>query len=168
MMEVHGLGVLLTGDSGVGKSELALDLLSRGHRLIADDAPELSLVPPDTLNAACGAAIQDYMEVRGLGVIDIRALFGDDAIRKQKALRYVIKLESVKPQGLRRLDRLTGEHRMRDILGVQIPETVLPVASGRNLAILVECAVRNQSLKTQGYDAVEQFVARQQEIIQKG
>ncbi len=167
MMEILGMGVLLTGQSGVGKSELALDLLSRGHRLIADDAPELRRVPPETLQVTCGEAIQDYMEVRGLGVINIRALFGENAVRQRAELQYVIRLESVKQQDLRPVDRLVGDHQACEILGIAVPETVLPVAPGRNLAILVECAVRNQSLKIRGYDAAEHFVTRQQKIIEK-
>lgn len=161
MMEVAGLGVLLTGESGVGKSELALELISRGHRLIADDAPELQRVAPDTLSAACPPALCDFMEVRGLGVLNIRAMFGDRAIKHDMHLRLIIHLEIMEEGRLRRVDRLHGSRQGREIQGVTVPQVTLPVVPGRNLSVLVECAVRNHILHMEGYNADLDFIERQ-------
>ncbi len=166
-MEVMGSGVLLTGESGIGKSELALDLISRGHRLIADDAPEFSKIAPDIINGTCPALLREFLEVRGLGILNIRALFGDSAIKTGKYLRLVIALENMTDEQLHRVDRLRGSKRNRKILGINVPEVTLPVAPGRNLAIAVETAVRNHILIQKGYDAAEDFIQRQNSIVQK-
>ena len=163
-MDVMGIGVLLTGESAVGKSELALELISRGHRLIADDAPEFSRTSPDTLYGACPELLRDFLEVRGLGVLNIRAMFGDSAIKKGKNLRLVVNLTPIVPEGMEP-DRLYGTRHTREILEVEVAEIQLPVAPGRNLAVLVEAAARSQILFHNGYDATADFIARQRQIM---
>jgi HPr kinase/phosphorylase len=167
-MEVLGMGVLVTGASGEGKSELALELLSRGHRLIADDATEFSRIAPDIISGACPPALQDFLEVRGLGILNVRNLFGDNSIKKTKYLRLIVHLESMDEERLRSLDRLYGAWRTREVLGMSVPEITLPVAPGRNLAVLVETAVRNHSLRLKGMDATEDFMQHQQALIEHG
>jgi HPr kinase/phosphorylase len=130
-MEVMGTGVLITGASNVGKSELALELITRGHRLVADDAPIFSRVGPNLLNGSCPDVLKDFMEVRGLGVLNIRAMYGENAIKQNKYLRLVIHLESMSNKEQQQLDRLYGARTVREILGVEVPEVMLPVASGR-------------------------------------
>lgn len=159
-MEVITLGVLLTGKSGVGKSELALELITRGHRLVADDAPEFSLISPDTINGTAPKALTNFLEVRGLGIINVRELFGAAAVKKDKFLRLIIHLEKQGSDRVVNLDRLAGSYRTRQMLGLEIPEITLPVAPGRNLAVLVECATRNHILRTNGYNAAEDFMAQ--------
>lgn len=167
-MEVTGIGVLLTGDSGIGKSELALELITRGHRLIADDAPEFRRVAPDTLSGVCPAPLRDFLEVRGLGMLNIRALFGDSAIKHNKNLRLIVHLEVMDERQFSTIDRLHGQRRHRAVLGVDIPQVTLPVIPGLNLAVLVECAVRNHILFLQGYNAGVDFIERQQQYIDQG
>jgi len=166
-IEVNGMGVLLTGESGVGKSELALELLTRGHRLIADDAPEFSHVGPDIVRGRCPEALRDFLEVRGLGILNVPAMYGDSAIKLSKDLRLVVHLQRLANQDLQQLDRLQGAYRTRTILDIDVPEVTLPVASGRNLAVLVEAAVRDQILLRKGYNASEAFINRQRELIQQ-
>jgi len=165
-MDVMGSGVLLTGESGIGKSELALDLISRGHRLIADDAPEFSRIAPDIINGTCPALLREFLEVRGLGVLNIRSIFGDSAVKTSKYLRLIIALENMTEEQLHSVDRLRGSRRKRKILNVNIPEVTLPVAPGRNLAIAVEVAVQNHMMIEKGYDAAEDFIQRQQRLVQ--
>jgi len=166
-LEVNGIGILLTGESGVGKSELALELISRGHRLIADDAPEFSRVAPDTLSGECPDQLKDFLEVRGLGILNIRAMFGDIAIKNNKYLRLIMHLEEINEVQLHQIDRLRGSHQLQNILGVDVQQITIPVAPGRNLAVLVEMAVRNHVLSYQGYNAADNFIQRQQEFINK-
>ena len=161
-MEVMGMGVLLTGEAGIGKSELALELVNRGHRLIADDAPSFARIAPDILNGSCPSLLDGFLEVRGLGILNIRAMFGDSAIKLNKYLRLIVNLERQDRLQLAELDRLAGSNSSRWLLGVEIPEITLPVAPGRSLAILVEAAVRNHQLRRQGYIASEDFLQRQQ------
>jgi HPr kinase/phosphorylase len=160
-MEVLGMGVLLLGDPAVGKSELALDLITRGHRLIADDAPQFARVAPDSLDGTCPALLRDFLEVRGLGVLNIRAMFGESAVAQSRHLNLVINLSVMSGADLARIDRLSGGLSARNILGVTVPEVTMPVAPGRNLAILVEAAVRHQILRIRGYDAGVDFIERQ-------
>lgn len=167
-MEVMAIGVLITGPSGIGKSELALELISRGHRLIADDAPLFSRIAPDIINGTCPATLQDFLEVRGLGIINVRELFGDSAIKKNKYLKLIVQLAPMETKNLLELDRLEGSYKTRNILDMNIPEITLPVAPGRNLAILMECAARNHILKDSGYNAAEIFAMRQQDMMGKG
>jgi len=161
-LEVIGMGVLITGEAAMGKSELALELISRGHRLIADDTPEFARVAPDILSGRCPPMLQDLLEVRGLGILDIRAMFGDTAIKFSKYLRLIVHLRRMSEHELAGLDRLKGSQRMRNILGVEIPEITLPVAPGRNLAVLVETAARNHILLQRGHDAAAKLIERQQ------
>lgn len=166
-MEVMAIGVLLTGPSGVGKSELALELISRGHRLVADDAPQFSRIAPDIINGTCPDALRDFLEVRGLGIINIRRLYGSTAIKNNKYLKLIVRLEPMEKAEVLQLDRLEGSYRTRNILDLEIPEITLPVAPGRNLAILLECAARNHSLRVSGYNASKEFINNQQLIIEK-
>jgi HPr kinase/phosphorylase len=160
-MEVLGMGVLLVGDPAIGKSELALDLITRGHRLIADDAPQFARVAPDSLDGTCPALLRDFLEVRGLGVLNIRAMFGESAVAQSRHLNLLINLSAMTGAELARIDRLSGSLSARNILGVTVPEVTMPVAPGRNLAILVEAAVRHQILRIRGYDAGVDFIERQ-------
>lgn len=164
-LEVKSIGVLLVGDSGIGKSELAFELITRGHRLIADDAPEFYRIAPDTINGVCPEVLDGFLEVRGLGVLNIRAMFGDNAIKQNKYLRLIINLKDIAKDNAWEIDRLYGSTRMRSILEVEIPEITLPVAAGRNLAVLVEGAALKHILYLKGYDAAEDFIARQQGVI---
>lgn len=165
-MEVFDLGILLSGASGVGKSELALELINRGHRLVADDSPCFTRVSPHTLNGTCPGVLQDFLEVRGLGVINVRAMFGDNAIKNRKKLHLIIRVVEATDDVLLNMDRLNGIHRNQQLLGVNIAEVTVPVAPGRNLAILVEAAVRNQVLKLSGYYASQDFEKRQQKSLE--
>jgi HPr kinase/phosphorylase len=167
-LEVLGMGVLLSGKASVGKSELALELINRGSRLVADDAPEFSRIAPDIIDGLCPPLLQDFLEVRGLGIINIRAMYGDSAIKRNKYLRLVVKLVKMNDDELSRLDRLAGTYATTHLLGLDIPEVTVPVAPGRNLAILVETAVRNHIMRLKGYDAAADFVERQRQAIEKG
>lgn len=164
-MEVLGTGVLITGESSVGKSELALELVTRGHRLVADDAPEFTKTGPDVLDGRSPAILQGFMEVRGLGVLNIREMYGDNAIKTNKYLRLIIHMEKMNDENSSHFNRLTGQTKMCTILDVDIPVIVVPVAPGRNLAVIVEAAVRNHILRKNGYDASEQLIERQQQAI---
>ncbi|MDM8566531.1 HPr(Ser) kinase/phosphatase [Candidatus Halobeggiatoa sp. HSG11] len=164
-MDVLGMGVLIMGDSGTGKSELALELVSRGHRLIADDAPEFSKISPQTIVGTCPSDMNAFLEVRGLGILNVQALFGDSATKKDKYLRLIVQLRHVTSIDLKNIDRLQGDNRVRHILGTEIPEVSLPVAPGRNLAVLLECAVRNYSLKSQDYNAADDFCEKQRQLM---
>jgi len=164
-MEVHGLGVLLTGESGIGKSELALDLINRGHRLIADDAPEFARISPDTVRGTCPDVLRDFLEVRGLGILNIREMFGDSAIKPSKNLRLIVKLILMDGDEIHQMDRLTGSNRSFRLLEVEIPEVIIPVAPGRSLAVLVETATRQHIQLISGYNAAEDFIQKQQQLI---
>lgn len=162
-LEVYSIGVLITGDAGAGKSELALELITRGARLIADDAPEFTLIAPDVLDGTCPDMLQDLLEVRGLGVLDIREMFGHTAIKRNKYLRLIVALKAADtlgatPEGLERLQGITDK---RTILDVEVPQIVIPVAPGRNLAVLVEVAVRHFILRSKGIDPAQTFIDRQ-------
>ncbi|MCK4833798.1 MAG: HPr(Ser) kinase/phosphatase [Gammaproteobacteria bacterium] len=165
-MEVLGNGVLITGESSVGKSELALELISRGHRLVADDAPEFTQIGPDILDGRSPSLLQGFMEVRGLGVLNIREMYGDNAIKINKYLRLIIHMEKMNDSNISDFSRLTGHTKMQKILNVEIPVTVIPVAPGRNLAVIVEAAVRNYILRHNGYDASQQLIELQQKAIE--
>jgi HPr kinase/phosphorylase len=164
-VEVQGVGVLITGESGIGKSELALALICRGHRLIADDAPEFSQIAPDILSGTCPILLRDFLEVRGLGILNVRAMFGDSAVRRKKELHLIIHLQRMNDAELSTLDRLTGTETVLSIQGVGVPRVVLPVTPGRNLAVLVEAAVRHYTLKLRGYNAAQDFVTRQTRLM---
>jgi HPr kinase/phosphorylase len=164
-MDVLGIGVLLTGESAIGKSELALELITRGHRLIADDAPVFVPMSPGSLVGHCPAVLQNFIEVRGLGVLNIRAMFGDVAVKQSMELHLIVHLAPVELERLQQIDRLMGTRRKRQILDVEVDEVELPVAPGRNLAVLVEAAARNQILYTNGYDSAQDFIKHQQELM---
>ncbi|MBI5451090.1 MAG: HPr(Ser) kinase/phosphatase [Gammaproteobacteria bacterium] len=164
-IEVMGIGVLLTGDSGIGKSELALELISRGHRLIADDAPEFHRIAPDTLNGICPPLLEGFLEVRGLGVLNIGAMFGDRAVKRNKYLRLIIHLQRMNAEQYASIDLLHGCRETRTILDVGVPQLTLPVAPGRNLAVLTESAALNHILVMKGYDAARDFVSRQKRYM---
>ena len=166
-MEVNAIGVLITGPSGVGKSELALELITRGHRLVADDAPQFSRIAPDIINGTCPTALQDFLEVRGLGIINVRELFGDSAIKSNKYLRLIVRLEPLETNSLLKIDRLEGSYHNKQVLDLEIPEITLPVAPGRNLAVLLECAASNHMLRMSGYNASEAFSERQKIILEQ-
>lgn len=166
-MEVMGSGVLLTGESSIGKSELALELISRGHRLIADDAPEFSRVAPDTITGSCPALLHELLEVRGLGILNIRSIFGDSAIKSSKHLELIINLVRMQTDAAPEIDRLHGWRKTRNLLGVELPVITFPVAPGRNLAVVVETAVRNHMLHEKGYDAAHDLIERQHRILKQ-
>jgi len=161
-MDVLGLGVLITGESGVGKSELALELISRGHGLVADDVVEISRIAAKTLEGRCPPVLKDFLEVRGLGVLNIRVIFGETAVRPKMNLKLIVHLEKPSQPGAAPAERLPLHELTKDILGLPIREIVIPVAAGRNLAVLVEAAVRNYILQLRGYDSTQEFIARQQ------
>lgn len=168
-MEVLGLGVLLCGTSGCGKSEVALNLVDRGHRLIADDSPLFSRESvTQEIIGWCPSILADFLEVRGLGIINIRKLYGDQSIQDRKRLQLIVTLSPMLEVELEKIDRLHGMHTMREILGIPIPEVTIPITPGRNLAILVEAAVRNQVLKNSGYQSSIEFTKRHQEYIDAG
>lgn len=166
-MEVLGTGVLITGESSVGKSELALALISRGHRLIADDAPEFSRTGPDILDGRSPSVLKDFMEVRGLGVLNIRDMYGDNALKLNKYLKLVVHLKRLNEKEYAQLDRLQGERKTRTILGINIPQILIPVAPGRNIEVLVEAAVRNHILSISGNNSTKKFIELQQQAINR-
>jgi HPr kinase/phosphorylase len=163
-MDVLGLGVLITGDSGVGKSELALELISRGHGLVADDVVEVSRIAASTLECRCPPMLKDFLEVRGLGVLDIRTIFGETAVRPKMNLRLVVQLDR---SGATEAERLPLHEQSEDILGVSVRKVVIPVAAGRNLAVLLEAAVRNYILQLRGIHSTAEFLERQRAEIKK-
>lgn len=166
-MEVMGMGILITGKSGIGKSELALELLSRNHRLIADDAVELVRIGPDVLVGQCPGGLSDYLEVRGLGILDVRLMFGETAVRHKKKLHLIVHLDHMDPKKLAKVDRLQAWQQSRTLLDVDIPMTVLYVGPGRNLAVLVEAATRAYILRMWGINPLEDFIKRQQAMMTK-
>ncbi|HZQ73049.1 MAG TPA: HPr(Ser) kinase/phosphatase [Burkholderiales bacterium] len=164
-MDVLGLGVLITGESGVGKSELGLELISRGHGLVADDVVEISRIAANTLEGRCPAMLKDFLEVRGLGLLDIRIIFGETAVRPKMKLKLIAHLERPQPGGRETAERLPLADMAEDILGVTVRKVVIPVAAGRNLAVLVEAAVRNHILRLRGVNSTAEFIARQRREI---
>lgn len=160
-LDVLGMGVLITGDSGVGKSELALELISRGSGLVADDVVELYRVGPETIEARCPALLRDYLEVRGLGVLNIRTIFGEAALRPRKNLKLIVHLQRPAGSESAPLERLPLNAGNQNLMGVNISKVTIPVAAGRNLAVLTEAAVRNHVLQLRGIDSTEEFIARQ-------
>ncbi|HEX5611316.1 MAG TPA: HPr(Ser) kinase/phosphatase [Burkholderiales bacterium] len=168
LMDVLGLGVLITGDSGVGKSELGLELISRGHGLVADDVVEISRIAASTLEGRCPALLRDYLEVRGLGLLNIRTIFGETAVRPKMKLKLIAHLEKPGAAMREARERLPLAELSEDILGVTVRKVVIPVAEGRNLAVLVEAAVRNYILQLRGVDTTAEFVRRQRREIENG
>ncbi len=163
-MDVLGLGVLITGESGVGKSELGLELISRGHGLVADDVVEVSRLSPSTLEGRCPDLLRDFLEVRGLGLLNIRTIFGETACRRKMTLKLIVHLQ--KPQaGVPEAARLPLDAQTETIIGVPVRKVAIPVAAGRNLAVLLEAAVRSTILKFRGIDNMQEFLDRQQQAL---
>ncbi|MCU0870196.1 MAG: HPr(Ser) kinase/phosphatase [Burkholderiales bacterium] len=162
LLDVLGMGCLLTGDSGVGKSELALELITRGSGLVADDVVELYHIAPQTLEGRCPEMLKDFLEVRGLGMLNIRTIFGETAVRMRKNLKLIVQLERPVGGSVPGLERLPLHATVEDIMGVPVRKVQLPVAAGRNLAVLVEAAVRNYVLQLRGIDSTQDFVRRQE------
>ena len=167
-MEVFTMGVLITGGPGSGKSELALELLTRGHRLVADDAPEFTQVSPELLDGTCPAVLQDCLEVRGLGVLNVRHMFGDSAVKLNKFLRLIIHLDVPEKGAANGVhDRLEGDTGVEVVLDIPIPKITIPVMAGRNLAVMAEAAVRDFMLKAKGYNAASEFIERHSRLMQR-
>ena len=156
LVEVYGEGVLLLGDSGVGKSEAAIELIKRGHRLIADDAVELRKVSAKTIVGSSPENIRHYIELRGIGIINVRRIFGMGAIKMTEKIDMIINLEPWKEQGV--YDRMGLETETTDILGIKIPSTTIPIKPGRNLAIIIEVAAMNNRQKRMGYNAAQELL----------
>ncbi|MCP4432700.1 MAG: HPr(Ser) kinase/phosphatase [Gammaproteobacteria bacterium] len=165
-IEVYSVGVFLTGQSGVGKSELALALIARGHRLISDDITRFARIDPDIIDGRSPDLLTDFMEVRGLGILNIRAMFGANALKKNKTLRLIVKMIQLTHDNSNQFDRIGKTVNTRQILGLEIPEVTLPVAPGRNLAVIVEAAARNHLLNMNGYNSAEDFIERQRRAIE--
>jgi HPr kinase/phosphorylase len=162
-MDVFGMGVLITGDSGVGKSELALELISRGHGLVADDVVEMARIAPTTIEGRCPGMLRDFLEVRGLGLLNIRTIFGETASRRKMKLKLIVHLQ--KPVTSTDAPRLPLDAQTQEVLGIPIRKVVIPVAAGRNLAVLLEAAVRNTILQLRGIDSMQDFMDRQQRMM---
>lgn len=165
-LDVLGVGVLITGDSGVGKSELALELISRGSGLIADDVVELYRVGPETVEGRCPELLYDFLEVRGLGVLNIRTIFGEAALRPRKNVKMIVHLERPTGQDPTYIDRLPLKPGTETLMDVEMRKVTIPVAAGRNLAVLTEAAVRNHVLQMRGIDSTREFVERQTRALQ--
>jgi HPr kinase/phosphorylase len=173
LMDILGLGVLIVGESGIGKSECALDLVVRGHRLVADDVVELRRRGETAVIGTCPELTRHHMEVRGLGVINIRDLFGVASTRASKRIELVVQLERWRDddgggESARDGDRLGLDDAFYDVLGLKVPLVRMPVAPGRSLAILVEVAARNQILRARGRHAARELAARLERALEKG
>lgn len=166
-MDILGLGVLLTGESGLGKSELGLELISRGHGLVADDAVDLYRISQTALEGRCPELLMNLLEVRGIGLLDIKAIFGETAVRRKMRLKLIVHL--VRKETMEReFERLPYEPLYEEILGLPTRKVVIAVDAGRNLAVLVEAAVRNTVLQLRGIDTYQEFVARHQRAMERG
>ena len=164
-IDILGMGVMITGESGLGKSELGLELISRGHGLVADDAVDLYRINQTTLEGRCPVLLQNLLEVRGIGLLDIQAIFGETAVRRKMRLKLIVHL--VRKETLDRdYDRLPHEPLTEDVLGIAVRKVVIQVVAGRNIAVLVEAAVRNTILQLRGIDTYEKFVSRHREAMQ--
>ncbi len=158
LVEVYGEGLLILGDSGVGKSETAIELVKRGHRLIADDAVEIKRVSDKTLVGSAPEIIRHYVELRGIGIVDVRRIFGIGAVKMTEKIDLIINLEPW-VQG-KMYDRLGIETETMDIMGIKVPITTIPVKPGRNLAIILEIAAMNNRQKRMGYNTAVEFNKR--------
>ena len=166
LMEISGEGVMITGESGVGKSENAMALLSRGHRLMADDAIEIRRTAPDTLVGTSPELIQYFMEIRGIGLIDARHMFGIGAVKPDQVIDLVVHLEPWDESKV--YDRLGNETQYTDILGVRVPRFLIPVRPGRNLAAILELAAMNNRERKMGYNAAQVLVERHDRLVDMG
>ena len=164
-MDILGLGVLITGESGLGKSELGLELISRGQGLVADDAVDLFRISQSTIEGKCPDLLQNLLEVRGIGLLDIRAIFGETAVRRKMRLKLIVHL--VRKETMEReYERLPYEPLTQDVLGVPVLKVVIQVVAGRNIAVLVEAAVRNTVLQLRGIDTYQEFVERHRRAME--
>jgi HPr kinase/phosphorylase len=164
-VEVYSLGVFITGKTAVGKSELALSLISRGHRLISDDVTLFTRSTPDVVEGSSPQLLTDFLEVRGLGIVNVRAMFGANSLKRNMVLSLIVNMVELDRKNSTEFDRLGNNLKTRSILGLDFPEVTLPVAPGRNLAVLVEAAARNHLLHNSGYNAADDFIARQNQAI---
>lgn len=163
-MDVLGVGVLITGESGLGKSELGLELISRSHGLVADDAVEFSRIAPNMIEGRCPDLLQNLLEVRGLGLLDIKTIFGETAVRRKMRLKLIVHL--IKRSTLEEnYERLPIDSQTEEVLGLAIKKVVIPVAAGRNIAVLLEAAVRNTILQLRGIHTLEDFMERQRRAM---
>jgi HPr kinase/phosphorylase len=159
--------VLITGESGLGKSELGLELISRGNGLVADDAVDLYRINQTTIEGRCPELLQNLLEVRGIGLLDIRGIFGETAVRRKMRLKLIVHL--VRRETLEReYERIPYEPLIQDVLGVAVRKVVIQVVAGRNIAVLVEAAVRNTILQLRGIDTYKDFVERHRKAMQQG
>jgi HPr kinase/phosphorylase len=166
-MDILGVGVLVTGESGLGKSELGLELISRGHGLVADDAVDFFRIGQTSIEGRCPPLLLNLLEVRGIGLLDIKAIFGETAVRRKMRLKLIVHL--VRKETLERdFERLPYEPLYEDVLGMPVRKVVIAVDAGRNLAVLVEAAVRNTILQLRGIDTYKEFVERHQRAIENG
>ncbi|WP_422011356.1 HPr(Ser) kinase/phosphatase [Roseateles sp.] len=166
-MDILGLGVLLTGESGLGKSELGLELISRGHGLVADDAVDFFRISQTAIEGRCPELLLNLLEVRGIGLLDIKSIFGETAVRRKMRLKLIVHL--VRKETMERdFERLPYEPLYEDVLGMPARKVVIAVDAGRNLAVLVEAAVRNTILQLRGIDTYKEFVERHQRAIDNG
>ena len=163
LVDVHGVGILITGESGVGKSEVALELVRRGHQLCADDVVDICRVADNRLVGECPEMVRHFMEIRGIGLIDIRAMYGIGAVIRSKSIDLVVHLEHWDSK--KEYDRLGLNEETTSIMDVKVPYLVMPVRPGRNLAIIVEVAARNHSLKRMGYSAAKEMDRRLNALI---
>lgn len=166
LVEVHGEGVLLKGDSGIGKSETALELIKRGHRLIADDAVDIRRVGRDRLIGSAPELIRYYMELRGIGVVDVRHLYGVGSVKPEGEIDLVVNMETWDNE--KAYDRLGLTNEVEDILGVTVPSVTIPVRPGRNLAVILELAAMNNRQKKLGYNAAETLAANHDYAVDNG
>ncbi|MCM3739172.1 HPr(Ser) kinase/phosphatase [Oceanobacillus luteolus] len=164
LVDIYGVGVLITGQSGVGKSETALELVKRGHRLVADDNVEILQEDYDTLVGSSPKILENMLEIRGLGIIDVMTLFGAGAVRTKKRISVVIHLENWDDS--KQYDRLGLDEDTMQIMDVKLPKATVPVRPGRNLAVIIEVAAMNFRLKLMGVNTAEQFSARLSNIIE--
>ena len=166
-MDILGLGVLITGESGLGKSELGLELISRGQGLVADDAVDLYRINQTTIEGKCPDLLQNLLEVRGIGLLDIRAIFGETAVRRKMRLKLIVHL--VRKETMENeYERMPYEPLTQDVLGVPVLKVVIQVVVGRNSAVLVEAAVRNTVLQLRGIDTYQEFVERHRRAMERG
>lgn len=166
-MDILGLGVMITGESGLGKSELGLELVSRGNGLVADDAVDLYRINQNTIEGRCPELLQNLLEVRGIGLLDIRAIFGETAVRRKMRLQLIVHL--VRRETLERdYERIPHEPLIQDVLDVPVRKVVIQVVAGRNIAVLVEAAVRNTILQIRGIDTYKDFIERQAQAMNNG
>lgn len=166
-MDILGVGLMITGESGLGKSELGLELISRGHGLVADDAVDLYRINQTTIEGRCPDLLQNLLEVRGIGLLDIKAIFGETAVRRKMRLKLIVHL--VRRETLENeYERIPYEPLTQDVLGIPVRKVVIQVVAGRNIAVLVEAAVRNVILQLRGIDTYKEFVDRHRQAMDGG